>query len=433
MRFLDLAYGAGLAAISPVWIYKMLRHGKYRAGLRERLCGPRPRPKGVASAIWVHAVSVGEVLSARPVVAALGEAYAESPVLVSTTTETGQEVARKHFGEAFYYPLDFSFSVRGAFDAIRPRAVVLMELEIWPNFLAEAKKRGVPVAVANGRISGRSFRRFRAVGSFARSLLDRVDAWAVQTEAYADRLVSLGVPAERVEVVGSLKFDAVEPGSDEERRLAERARLTLAADALVLVGGSTHRGEERALLAAYSALRAEFPALRLVLVPRHPERYVEVEAEIRRAGFASVRKTTLGARGASPLGRGEILLVDTMGELAAVYGAADAVFVGGSFVRRGGQNMIEPAAHALPVLFGPHTFNFAEPVEKLLACGGAVRVASETALQAALARLLASPEERRRIGDAGRACVERERGATARNLAVLRRAIDRAPVPSKDE
>ncbi|MFH0909950.1 MAG: 3-deoxy-D-manno-octulosonic acid transferase [Planctomycetota bacterium] len=412
-RILDAGYALTLL---PHYLYHRLGTGKYGPAAPEKLGRfPPGSPPGEAT-LWVHGVSVGEVLAARPLVRAFEERYPGRSFSVSTTTETGRAVAQKRFGpgRVFYFPLDFSWIVRRAFDRVRPSLVLLMELELWPHFLEEAARRAAPVVVANVRISARSARRFRRLGPLARRMLDRVALWTSQDETNAARLRSLGVEEERIRVVGSLKYDGLEFSEDPE----ETARLHAAlGGGRILLAGSTHPGEEEILLAAFEKLRGRLGfALRLVLVPRHPERTDAIERLVP-PGLKAHRRS----RGPAPSGA-DLVLVDTIGELAGMYGAAEAVVVGGSLVPGvGGHNMLEPAALARPIVYGPSVFNFEEPAGRLERAQGAIRLpdSGPGTLASALEGLLRSPEAARAMGGRAREAARAMQGAAARTLDAL--------------
>ncbi len=417
---LDIAYGVGATLASPVLAYKALTSEKYRTGYRERFGGVAPR-EGDAPCVWVHAVSVGEMNLIRPLIAGLAEARPDWEVALSTATNTGRAMAEKLYPgrRAFYYPLDFSCAVARTLRRIRPSLILLVELEVWPNFLAAAARRGVPVVVVNGRLSERAFGRYRLIRPLVGRWLRRVSRFCVQSDATAERLKALGAPAERVTVTGNMKFDSAP--ADQDRLKAELQTLAasfgLGSDEPVLMGGCTWQGEDEALLAIYQRLNAQTPSLRLVLAPRQADRFGPVEQLIRRAGLPCIRRTALkeGKQGEP----GAVVLLDTMGELARVYGLATLVFVGGSLIPHGGQSTIEPSAHAKPVLFGPHTANFRDVNEQLLAHGAARRVADAAELEAALSDLLAHPDAAAAMGQKAREVVETNRGATRRTLEAL--------------
>jgi 3-deoxy-D-manno-octulosonic-acid transferase len=337
-------------------------------------------------------------------------------------------VARRTFLDlvTFYAPLDFTWATRHAMARVRPTVLVLVELELWPNLVWAAKRTGASVAIINGRLSQRSHRGYQKLRGPLGPTLRRLDAVAAQTEEYAARFVDIGVPAPRVRVTGSVKYDGLESDRNNERTLGLRRALGLDPADLVFVAGSTMEGEEEAALAAYRAAREHHPRLRLVLVPRHADRFERVAVWLQEQGEAVSRRS----QGNPAVSRGDrppVLLVDTIGELSAVWGLADVAFVGGSLAPgRGGQNMMEPAAYGASVLFGPHTSNFEETVERLLERGGARQVADARNLAAALIEDLNDPETAARRGAAGRAFVLAQNGAADRTLAELDRLVESA-------
>jgi 3-deoxy-D-manno-octulosonic-acid transferase len=394
-------------------VYKMLTTGKYREGLVEKLGFVEER-KG-DGCVWVHGVSVGEVLSARTIVPALEKALSGTEVVISTTTNTAQAVAKRTYPgrKVFYYPLDFSAAVARAFRRIKPRVVVLIELEAWPNFLARAKQSGVPVVVANGRITRRSFDRLKRLGSFAREFLNGVDLYLVQADEYAERLGALGVAAGKIEVTGNVKFDTLSTDIDAKRALKLREEMGVRRDEVLVIGGSTHEGEEEALLDAYARLHQTGSRVRLLIVPRHDTRFEEAARVIESRGYRLFRRSG-AAKGARPAGD-EVLLGDTMGELEGLYEAADVAFVGGSLIPHGGQNMMEPAAKGKPVVFGPSVENFPDASKLLVSAGAATQIGEKDELAAALAAYIGTPAGEA-AGHAGRQAVMRAKGATARTV-----------------
>jgi 3-deoxy-D-manno-octulosonic-acid transferase len=360
----------------------------------------------------------------RPLVASLARRRPDWDVVISTTTTTGLAVARRTFPDlvTFYAPLDFSWAVRRAVARVRPTVLALVELELWPNLVRAAKQSGARVAIVNGRLSSRSHRGYRKLRVPLGPTLLRLDAVAAQSDEYAQRFRDLGIPAPRVRVTGSVKYDGLETNRDNPRTLQLRRELALEPSDLVFVAGSTMEGEEIAAWSAYDAARKEHSTLRLILVPRHPERCERIAAWLRERGERVVRRSQgpvpagLGRAGAAP----PVILIDTVGELGAVWGLADVAFVGGSlYPGRNGQNMMEPAAYGASVLFGPYTSNFREAVEGLLARGGARRVADAAELAAALRDDLNDPEAASRRGAAAREFVLAQNGASERTLAEL--------------
>jgi len=424
-----LAYSAlltvALVLSSPWWLLRMATTERYREGLRQRL-GAVPWQLVLSvqgrRAVWVHAVSVGEVLAASRLVGelevALGDGYR---VVISTTTRTGQALARERFGanRVFYMPLDFAFSVRAYLRAVRPAALILMESELWPRMLHECGRGGVPVVVANARMSDRSFARAQRMQWIWGRILRKPALWLAQSEQDALRMVVAGVRTDRVQVAGNMKFDIRAP---KRSRVPERIR-TLAEGRPIFVAGSTVEGnpaEEELVIRAWKAsMRGETKAL-LVLAPRHPERFAAVEAMLRSMRYAKVSEH-LGAGEVdeiSELGI-EVVLLDTIGDLAAVYGVADVAFVGGSLVRRGGHNPLEPAQFGVPVVMGASFENFRDVVTKLQEAGGIRLVSDEVELGGVVADLSSDRAEAKAIGEAGRRVFEEQQGATARSVKAI--------------
>jgi 3-deoxy-D-manno-octulosonic-acid transferase len=417
---LDVAYLVILTLVSPFLFARSLRTGRYRRGWAAKLLGRAPVSPAGQPVAWFHGVSVGEVHLLGPVVAGFRARHPDWHVLVSSTTDTGLAEAAKRFAglTVFAWPLDFSWAVRRAVARVRPTLLVLAEGEMWPNMLRGAKRAGVRVAVVNARMSPRSFGRYRRVSRIARRMLFRfVDRFAVQTNEYAANLLKLGVPADRLTVTGSVKYDGV-LGDRAHPRVRVMARLLgVTAGDLVWVLGSTQPPEEEIALTIFQRFKPEYPRLRLILVPRQPDRFNEVAELLRRSGVSFARRSEFGEAPPEPAA---VVLVDTIGELGAVWGLADVAFVGGSLDgNRGGQNMIEPAAYGSAVLFGPHVWNFRDPVRRLLEVGGAVQVRDAAELESAVGRLLEDVDERRRLGEAARELVRQQQGATARTLDVL--------------
>lgn len=420
MRWLlDALYLAFLFAASPWLLYKALTTGKYRRGLWAKLTGQAgPLPGTDAPTVWFHGVSVGEIHLLRQLVQGFRQRHPDWRCVLSTTTDTGFEEARKRFPDlpVVYWPLDFSWAVRRALRRVGPRLVVLAEGELWPNFLAAATAYRIPVAVVNGRMSPRSFRRYRRLRALAPGLLRRLALLAVQTQDYADCFTALGAPADKIHVTGSVKYDGVESSRDNARTQELRHLLGVQPGELVWIAGSTQAPEEEVCLGIFAQLREAHPNLRLVLVPRQRERFDEVADLVARRATL-VRRSTLTA----PLrDRSAVVLVDTIGELGALWGLADVAFVGGSLDgRRGGQNMIEPAAYGAAVVFGPHVWNFRDTAARLITAGAAVQVSDASALAAAVRRLLGDAGERQRLGSAARQLVQAQQGATRRTLDLL--------------
>ncbi len=407
----------GLALIlgSPYWLFEMLRHGKYRRGLRERFGSFPKRVHRDGPSIWVHAVSVGEVLAVSELVRRLRAEFPNHRVLISTTTDTGQKLAASRFGaeNVFYFPLDFAFAVRRWMRALRPELIVVAETEFWPNFLRVGKAAGARIAVVNARISDRSLPGYKRWPGMRR-VLSGVDLFLAQTAEDARRLAEIGAQADRVFVGGNLKYDVPPPARtaivDELQ-----AALQQSGAGPVWVCGSTVEGEEPLLLDAFKRVLTAYPAATLLLAPRHPERFDVAADLLRQSGLPFERRTQW--RG-SPLAGG-VLLIDSIGELSSLYGLADVAFVGGSLVPRGGHNIIEPAQHGVPILVGPHTENFRDIVSLFLA-NDAVRVVQAETLAPALLDLFAKEPERRELGRRAADTLRAQQGATELAVEKLR-------------
>lgn len=432
----DVLYALINIAAIPYLLYRRWVLKKDLQG-REQKKGYVPERPAHAKRIWIHAVSVGEAKATHVIVKALAQQIPDAEVVFSTTTDTGQEVARKLYGEerVFYYPRDYSGSVTRALDRVKPAVIVLMELEVWPNFTAEAAKRGIPLVVLNGRISTRSGQRYGHVRWLMGNTFLRVRRWMMQSEEYGRRAKDIGVEPARIEVTGNIKYDDVgtQPVTTQERAAA-RADLALPDDALAILAGSTHPSEERTLLDVYRLLVEKFPKLRLVLAPRHPHRLAEVEKEIAGAGLACLKRSAVKANGAQALDALDeakraraVVLIDTMGELKDLYRAADISFVGGSLIPHGGQNPMEPAGMGLPVVYGPYMHNFGEAVLILRDCEGGpggflVNNAGELAKR--FETLLADEKERVAMGERARNAFVQRQGATDKCVAYLKQLLD---------
>jgi 3-deoxy-D-manno-octulosonic-acid transferase len=429
MYFLySLLLGVGVLLLLPRFLLDAARHGKYAAGLGERAGRLPPFDAGGRPVLWLHCVSVGETQAARPLVKRLLEEFPGHALVVSTTTRTGQRVAREAFGAqaalVCYFPFDWAWTVRRALRRVNPSAVLVMETELWPRFLRECRRTGVPVAVVNGRLSEKSFGRYRLVLPFVRRMLADLSLALMQTEADAARIRALGLVPERVRVTGNVKFDLEEPGdaplTDE---LRQRFRLGPGRRPLVLAA-STHEPEERLLVEALKLTggTAEWSRPRLLIAPRHPERFGEVAALLEKSGLAWARRGGPPRDGDAEC---EVILLDSIGELRAVYPLAELVFVGGSLAPVGGHNVLEPALSARCVVTGPHTFNFERVVASLLERDALVQMPDMPVgeVAPALARLfreLLSDEERRRgVGARARQVLEENRGATALTVELL--------------
>jgi 3-deoxy-D-manno-octulosonic-acid transferase len=419
---------AFFAVMSPFLIYQAVRYRKYIGSFTQRL-GYLPISFNLDGdeSIWIHAVSVGEVLTARPLISELKRRYPNLRMFLSTTTMAGQQLARRSVQDVdavFYFPFDFGFVVRRTLDLVRPKLFIMMETEIWPNLLRECRARGVKTAIVNGRLSARSFPRYRLIRPMMRRVLDHIDKFLVQSEQSARRFIDLGADPARVVVTGSLKFDSIEFSSTAqagvpaarvlrggvEARSRDRVLryFRMSSTRPVIVAGSTMKGEEAAVLRAFRKVRNSSPNTLLVLAPRNPERFGEAEQLARAEGWKVSRRSDL-AVDAEP--RVDIVILDTIGELATVYQIATIVFVGGSLVATGGHNVLEPAVFGKPIVFGPHMENFHEIAEAFVSNGAGIQLTGEAELEEAFLSLMRDPVRRARLGAAARALVEANRGA----------------------
>ena len=427
---LNILYATLLLALSPVLIYRRATQGKYRRGWREKLLGEVPQLAAGVPRVWFHAVSVGEVLLLRGPIAELRRLRPDVDVVLTTTTETGYDVARQQFPNlpVCFFPLDFTWAVRRALGRLQPTLLVLAELELWPNLIRQAARQNVRLAIVNGRLSARSFRGYRRLKPLFARLLGRFDLIAVQNDDYAARFLALGAPAHRTIVTGSVKFDGVCTNRMNPHTVALGQAFGLTPSELVFIAGSTQAPEEEYALQTWATLRSHFLTLRLILVPRHRERFEEVAALVRQSGYALRRRTEIanaagkelgGDAGEIPAGNGPVLLLDTLGELGACWGLADVAFVGGSLTNRGGQNMIEPAAYGAAVLFGPNTRNFRDIVQLLLDADAAVVVGNGAGLTTTVGQLLGDAALRQELGARAAATVAAHCGATARTVELI--------------
>ncbi|MEZ5319113.1 MAG: 3-deoxy-D-manno-octulosonic acid transferase [Vicinamibacterales bacterium] len=420
----------GLALVlSPWFLYQAIRYRKYIGSLTQRM-GFLPVTFNLDAdpSIWIHAVSVGEALTARAIVPALRERYPNLRIFLSTTTLTGQQVARTRIpgvDAVFFFPFDLPPFVNRTLRLVRPRLFIMMETEIWPNLLRACRRQGIKTMLVNGRISSRSFPRYRLARGFFRHVLEDVDRFCMQSEESARRVIEIGADPSRVTVTGSLKFESMDVPAVAAHRGAGRVLrfFRVPHDRVVFIAASTIRGEEDPVLAAYAAVRRARPDALLIMAPRKPERFAEAEALARAEGFRVMRRTEL-AVDADP--RADVVILDTIGELAHVFPVATVVFVGGSLVDAGGHNILEPAVHGKPIVFGPSMQNFAEIADTFLRHQAAIQVAGPGELADTIVRLTGDPVERARLGAAARALVEANRGARPRTLDAI---ADVLPLP----
>jgi 3-deoxy-D-manno-octulosonic-acid transferase len=437
---LDLAYLATLIIALPWIVWSAVRHGKHREGYGAKLLGLAPWRVGDRPCAWLHAVSVGEVNLLATTIAELARQRPDWEIVVSTTTKTGYDLARKKYANrcVFYCPLDFSWATTRAMQRVRPSLLVLAELELWPNLITAAKRCGARVAIINGRLSDNSFRGYRRVRPLVARVLRQIDLFAAQNGETAERFRQLGAHPETVHATGSLKFDGAQTQRDNPRTIELRRLAGIGEDEIVFLAGSTQEPEEEYALAIFQRLAAARPELRLILVPRHKERFDEVAALLQRSSIAWQRRSALQPRAlpggsdpsvghdstrcnprAEPGAEWRVLLVDTIGELGAWWGAAAIGFVGGSFGSRGGQNMLEPAAYGAATCFGPNTWNFRDIVAQLLSVDGAAVVRDATDFEAFVRRALEDPAWAAAMGMRARQLVQSQQGATRRTVQLL--------------
>jgi 3-deoxy-D-manno-octulosonic-acid transferase len=427
----SLLLSLGLLVLIPHFLFQVLAHGKYIDGLRQRL-GSVPPVDG-KPVIWLHCVSVGETQAARPLAKRLRQQFPHHALVVSTITRTGQNLARDVFrseaASVFYFPFDWRWTVRRAVKAINPDAVLIMETEIWPNFLRECKARQIPVALVNGRISRQSFRRYKLITFFLRRVLSSLSLAVMQSEMDADRLEALGMKKEKLFTAGNLKFDAEVAGGLSNKTAEIRTRFGLETAAPLILAASTHSPEEETLLQSVKLLR-KTKSLRLMIAPRHPERFKEVASLIQQSGLTWARRTDSPEPNDA---NAAVILLDTIGELPATYELAQIVFVGGSIVNKGGHNVLEPAAAGATVVTGAHTHNFHAIVALMEEAGAIVQLpplegaAAADEIAHVFARLLAGPVERAELGRRAKQLVTDNQGAADRTIKLIAPLFSAAP------
>jgi len=425
--FYNLALLVALVAGSPWWLFRMATTQKYREGLLERLGRVPSRlkqpPAGSdreRTVLWVHAVSVGAVLAVSRLIKTLDEQLPDSRIIVSTTTRTGQALARERFGanRVFYCPLDLPWAVRAYLDALRPRLLILAETEFWPNLLGGCFRRNIPVVVVNARISDRSWPRYRWLRGLWRPFLSRLSRVLAQSQTDADRLKAIGCLPERVSVAGNLKFD-VRAAQEAE---ATKQLKTLSRGLRLIVAGSTLDGEEAALLEAWPRLLDADRQLAMLLAPRHPERFDAVAALLDKSGVQWIRRSGWRSHPAEPLNPGQIVLLDTIGELASFYSLASVAFIGGSLIPAGGHNPLEPAQFGVPIVMGPHYANFRAITEDLIA-HNAICITEKEKLAQVLLDLLCDRTEAKSMGERSRQVFDQQAGATGRCVAAIKELL----------
>ncbi|MGA2678951.1 MAG: 3-deoxy-D-manno-octulosonic acid transferase [Sedimentisphaerales bacterium] len=422
---IDIAYLIALLAVSPMAIYRMLRYGRYRAGWANRL-GKISRKRPDKKCIWIHAVSVGEVNATTTLIRELEAKFPDYEIAISTTTDTGFARANALFGSrlsVFYFPMDFSLTMKRAFANIRPAMCLLIELEVWPNLVRIAKQSGIPVIVVNGRLSERSFRRYNLIKAVTKKLFGNLTLALAQSEEYADRFRQLGMPAEKVIVTGSIKYDTAQVTDKVDGADVLAAQLGLKNDRL-WVAGATGNDEEQIILDVYKRLieQKRFADLLLAIVPRKPERFDEIANLIKQAGFELTRYSELKAATIqSTISNRQsairnVVLGDTMGDLRKFYSLATVIFVGRSLVPMGGSDMMEAAALGKCTIFGPHAFNFKQAVADLLKADGAILVKDANELLSAMTKCLTDADYARRTAQNGQQLIRKNQGATARTI-----------------
>lgn len=426
----SLLLTVGFIVLLPKFAIDALRTRKYVTGLSQRLgklpvIGSHDHP-----VIWIHCVSVGETEAARPLVRALLDRFPSHRLVVSTTTVTGQRVARNAFGKeaaaVFYFPIDWAWTVRRVLRALQPAAVLIMETELWPHLLRECRARAIPVALVNGRISETSLRRYRVIHSFMRRVLNDLSVALMQSERDADRIRELGLSPDRILMAGNVKFDSAEAATDGAVTAGLRTRFGRDDNGLLIVAGSTHAPEEAVVIEAFKELRTFQPGARLLLAPRRPERFGEVATLLNKSGLSWASRSEAHKPEDAVC---DIILLDTVGELRAVYPLATVAFVGGSIAPRGGHNLLEPASLGVAVVTGAHTENFAAITKALLEQDAVVQLPdvemslTATALAATLGQLLADEQRRREMTRRALTVCNQNRGATERTLQVIERLL----------
>lgn len=414
----------GFIILLPRFVADAFRNGKYVTGLRQRLGGV-PRIGGDGSQIiWLHCVSVGEAQAAQSLVHALAKTFPDFRLAISTTTVTGQQVARQIFADQadaiFYLPIDWAWTVRRVLRRIQPTAILVMETELWPRLFRESAQRDIPVALVNGRISDKSFRRYLRIRPFMRRVLNDLTLGVMQTANDADRIRNLGLDENRIKVSGNLKFDSAAVEVDGLLTNEIRERFRFGDNRPLIVAASTHAGEEAIILDALKKISQSHPATRLMLAPRHPERFAEVASLLESSGLSVARRSSPPSTNDA---NAEVILLDTIGELRAVYALADIVFVGGSVAPHGGHNVIEPARFGVCTVTGPHTENFAAIMKVMLADDALIQLTSSTDAAAEVAsvfdRLLKDEASRRMTGQRAKAVCDRNRGATDKTISFI--------------
>lgn len=421
---LNFVYLTLVAVASPYLLWTAVTQGKYREGFAQKFLGiATRRPEGSPLHLWLHAVSVGEVNLLAPLLKELQQTYPGVTFHITTTTKAGHDLAKTKYAQHIvsYAPLDFSWAVHCAYQRIQPDAVLLAELELWPNLIRFADQYDAKIAVVNGRLSEKSHRGYQRIGFLIRPLLQKLDWIGAQDEAYAARFIDLGAAPDKVQVTGSIKFDGITPDRQNPQTQAFRELAGLVQDDVVWLAGSTQNGEEPIILEAFQAARQQVPGLKLLLVPRHPHRFDEVATYLDTQGISFQRRSHLTEAKQDEI---SILLIDSVGELSAWWGTADIAFVGGSLGNRGGQNMIEPAAYGAAVAVGPNTCNFKDVVERLRAADALTVVHDAESLTAFVVKASLDTTWRHYQGEQVKQVVLAQQGATTRTMSGLKPLLD---------
>lgn len=431
----DFFYIFFLLLLSPYLLYHMFSSKKYPVGILQKL-GKIPKRSNEKPCLWFHGVSAGELLLIEGLVKTIENSLPDIELVFSTSTATGYDIALKRYGDKliFFFPFDFSWITKRVLNRIRPCCIVLVEFQIWPNFVLSATNKNIPIIVVDGRISERSTRRFNWIKSFSRNILNRITLFSMQTDSFAERLEKLGVERDRVFVTSSMKFDAIPVVNSPQEKAKVRKKLGIEDDALVIIGGSTHRGEELFLLNAYKEVRKKLENMRLIIAPRYPNRAKEIGEMVQSQGLSFCLRSQLHqdkgvrAQHAAPL---QVIILDTMGELSKIYNAADIAFVGGSLVPRGGQNVMEPAGLGKAVLFGPLATNFKDYTDLLLGNHAAMEVKDPEKLIDAIKKLIDDPSLRMQMGIRAQKLIKEKKGATEKNLYLIKSVVESIlPPPS---
>lgn len=420
---LNLIYCSLVVLLTPVIAWRYFVQGKNRRGWSQKLTGRVPRRRSDAPCFWVHAVSVGEVILLDSLITEIRERMPGYEIVVSTTTESGYDLACKRYSDltVFFCPADFSWAIRRALKRIRPSMLLLSELELWPNLISITHDAGVPIAVVNGRLSRSSFNGYKFIRWISRPMIEKIDVCCVQTDRYARRFIKLGADPSRVQVTGSVKFDTVSGQAPDASIETLRTLARLTDEDIVWLAGSTQENEDRIAIQTFAKLADCNPRLKLVLVPRHPNRCHRLKRYFDEYELDYQLRSQLSV---GTVSQARVLVVDVIGELSAWWGLADFGYVGGSMGSRGGQNMIEPAAYGIPVCFGPDTENFQSVVELLLANEAAEVVRNQAEMQAFVVQNLADPKACRVMGQRAADVVSNQKGATSRTIGALRELAD---------